>query len=77
MYREVNEMPKCAACGILIPCEEQIFTHHGMQLYACSARCMGVYDSYKFPRYRADILAAEQRGEMGRRLGYAGKEATS
>ncbi len=74
LYHEVNEMPRCANCGILIPCSAQFFDHHGVALYACSEKCMRVYDSYKFPRYRDDILEAERRGAAGPRLGYVGKE---
>lgn len=70
MYREVSEMPKCASCGILIPCSELEFEHHGAQLYACSERCIRIYDAYKFPRHREEILAVEERGEQSIRLGY-------
>ena len=72
MYREVNEMPKCTNCGILIPSNDlaTVFEHHGVALLACSDRCVRIYDTYKFPRYRDEILAAEAAGHVGRRLGY-------
>ncbi len=72
MYREVNEMPKCTNCGILIPNTvlAHIFEHHGVELYACSERCVRIYDSYKFPRYRDEILATEAAGAAEPRLGY-------
>lgn len=60
MYREVNEMPKCASCGILVPCKEVIREHHGVNLVFCSEKCFRVYDTYKFPKYRDRILAAER-----------------
>lgn len=75
MYREVNEMPKCANCGILIPCSEVVFEHHDQQLYACSERCVRIYDSYKFPRYEREIIALEQGGGRSLRLGYVADAA--
>jgi hypothetical protein len=72
MYREVNEMPKCVNCGILIPTQELHFEHHERQLISCSERCQRIYDTYKYPRYREDIAALEQAGDPGIRLGYAG-----
>lgn len=71
MYREVNEMPKCANCGILIPRGERRFTHHGVTLLMCSPRCEELYGRYTFPRYEADIRAREATGETSVRLGYA------
>lgn len=71
MYREVNEMPKCASCGILIPCSELVFEHHEATLYSCSERCIRIYGEYKYPRHKDAILAAEKRGEQSLRLGYA------
>jgi hypothetical protein len=71
MYREVNEMPKCVNCGILIPTQELHFEHHQRQLISCSERCQRIYDTYKYPRYREDIAELEQAGEPGIRLGYA------
>lgn len=75
MYREVNEMPKCASCGILIPCSELVFEHHGVKLYACSRRCTRVYSEYKFPRHRDAILALEAEGLQAQRLGYVTSKA--
>jgi hypothetical protein len=69
-YREVDEMPKCACCGILVPCSEIEFEHHGARLYACSQRCIRIYDEYRFPRHRDAILSLEAQGRTGLRLGY-------
>ena len=74
MYREVNEMPKCVNCGILIPTQEMYFTHHGRELISCSERCQRIYDTYKYPRYREQIAELEQSGDPGLRLGYAPAE---
>ncbi len=71
MYREVNEMPKCVNCGILIPTAELRFSHHGRELISCSERCQRIYDTYKHPRYREQIAALERSGDPGLRLGYA------
>ena len=60
MYREVNEMPKCASCGILVPCQEVIKEHHGVKLAFCSEKCFRIYDTYKFPKYKDKILATER-----------------
>lgn len=70
MYREVTDMPKCANCGILVPTAEVRFEHHGAQLYACSARCIEVYDRYKFPRYESEIRELEREGRPGLMHGY-------
>jgi ribosomal protein L24E len=59
MYREVDQMPKCANCGILITRGEREFEHHGVTLLTCSERCERIYDTYTFPRHREAILAAE------------------
>jgi hypothetical protein len=57
MYREVNEMPKCASCGKLIPVggirEERL----GRAVRFCSEQCVRVFDEYKYPRYGRDALA--------------------
>jgi hypothetical protein len=70
MYREVTDMPKCVNCGILIPCSERIFEHHGRRLYACSARCERIYAEYKYPRYQEEIRALESEGREEIRIGY-------
>lgn len=70
IYREVNEMPNCANCGILIPRGEIDFHHHGQDLLVCSERCKQIYDSYKYPKYREEIEAMEAEGFPGLRLGY-------
>ncbi|MBS1888653.1 MAG: hypothetical protein JSU06_15840 [Actinobacteria bacterium] len=71
MYREVNQMPRCATCGILVPTQEIRFAHHERRLIACSERCVGLYDSYRYPRYRAEIEAREAAGDVSIALGYA------
>jgi hypothetical protein len=70
VYREVSEMPRCVCCGILIPASPLRFRHHDTDLYACSERCTRVYDTYKFPRYEAEIRALERAGDAAARLGY-------
>lgn len=70
MYREVDQMPRCANCGILMPAGERRFEHHGVVLLTCSENCERVYDTYKFPRYEAEILAVEAAGRTAPRLGY-------
>jgi hypothetical protein len=62
MYREVDEMPKCATCGILVPCQEVYARRHEIELIFCSERCVRIYDEYKFPKYRDEILAAQKDG---------------
>jgi hypothetical protein len=74
MYREVDKMPRCANCGILMPAGERHFDHHGVALLTCSERCERIYDTYKFPRYEADIRALEKAGQEALRLGYADVE---
>jgi len=58
MYREVNEMPKCSCCGILVPCAEVHAERHGVDLVFCGERCIRIYDEYKLPKYRDEILAS-------------------
>jgi ribosomal protein L24E len=70
VYREVDKMPRCANCGILMPAGERRFEHHGVTLLTCSERCERVYDTYRFPRYEAEIRAVEEAGETAPRLGY-------
>lgn len=71
MYREVNQMSRCATCGILVPTQEVPFTHHARDLIACSQKCVRLYDAYRYPRYREQIERVEAAGEMSRALGYA------
>jgi hypothetical protein len=71
MYREVSDMPHCVCCGILIPAQPLAFRHHEIDLFACSARCERLYETYKFPRYKQQILDAERSETQGPRLGYA------
>jgi hypothetical protein len=58
-YREVHEMPRCAACGILVPCDEVRRERHGAELVFCSDRCVRLYDEYVFPTYGARQSAGE------------------
>ena len=51
MYREVSEMPRCAACGILVPAQERRIERAEAQLVVCSPRCERLYDEYVEPRY--------------------------
>jgi len=59
--KEVNEMPKCACCGILIPCNGFKKKHHGRELIFCEENCYRVYKTYKFPTYKEQILEAERK----------------
>jgi len=67
MYRSVDQMPKCANCGILMTAGERSFAHHGTVLLTCSERCERVYETYTFPRHRERILAAEAAAITARR----------
>ena len=51
--REVDEMPKCASCGILIPSRkhEVVKEHHGRQIIFSSEKCYQVYLTYWYPKY--------------------------
>lgn len=51
MYREVNEMPRCANCGILIPVQARPFEFRGQLLTMCSPRCERIYAEYTHPRH--------------------------
>jgi hypothetical protein len=62
MYREVNEMPHCANCGVLVPAAEVVCERRGFQLVFCSLRCIEVYDRYTYPRYRDRINEMERLG---------------
>jgi hypothetical protein len=73
MLREVNAMPHCACCGILMPAREVVAEHHGVRLAFCGDRCIRIYDLYKYPRYRAEIEDAERSGRAGRIDGYLGR----
>lgn len=77
MYSEVNDMPNCANCGILIPCNALVFDHHGYTLYSCSTRCQRVYREYTFPRHSALIEEREANGDADLRFGYAGASAAT
>lgn len=49
--REVDSMPRCAACGILVPCMEVHKKHEGRDLVVCSEKCFEVYATYWYPKY--------------------------
>lgn len=51
MYHEVNEMPRCSNCGILIPVQARPFEHAGRHLTMCSPRCERIYREYTHPRH--------------------------
>ena len=51
MYREVDEMPHCANCGILIPVQARPFEFHDRLLTMCSPRCERIYAEYTHPRH--------------------------
>lgn len=70
MYREVNEMPHCANCGVLVPAEEVVRERRGFQLVFCSPKCIEIYDRYKYPRYREQIDEMEQKGMADLAYGY-------
>lgn len=44
--REVSEMPKCAMCGIRVPCQEVVKEHEGRKAVLCSEKCYRVYRDY-------------------------------
>jgi hypothetical protein len=56
MYREVNEMPKCASCGKLLNVPGIRTERLLRTVEFCSDRCVRVFDSYKEPKYGADAL---------------------
>ena len=49
--REVDEMPRCQSCGILIPVEEIVKEHDGHEITVCSNKCFRIYRTYWYPRY--------------------------
>jgi ribosomal protein L24E len=57
IYREVNEMPHCGACGKLIPVGGILEERLSRPVYFCSERCVRIFDSYKEPRYGSEALA--------------------
>jgi hypothetical protein len=70
MYREVNEMPHCANCGVLVPAAEVMRERRGFQLVFCSSRCIEIYDRYTYPRYRERIDTMEKMGSGDLAHGY-------
>jgi ribosomal protein L24E len=57
VYREVNEMPKCASCGKLIPVGGIPAERLGRPVRFCSEQCVRIFDTYKQPKYGNDALA--------------------
>jgi len=51
MYREVNKMPKCAFCGILVPCKEVVARVKGEKYVFCRNKCVEAFKKYKLPKY--------------------------
>ena len=49
--REVDEMPRCQSCGILIPVQEMVKQHEGQPVIVCSDKCFRIYTTYWYPRY--------------------------
>ncbi len=49
--REVDEMPRCESCGILIPVQELLKQHDGHDVIVCSEKCFRIYTTYVYPRY--------------------------
>ncbi len=62
--REVDRMPRCASCGILVPCEEIVKTHAGQTIIVCSEKCFRVYKTYWYPKY-GDKPASAQNEPRG------------
>jgi len=56
MYREVNEMPKCASCGKLLNVDGIPAQRLGRDVMFCSERCVEVFDTYKEPKYGTAAL---------------------
>ena len=44
-------MPRCASCGILVPCQEIAKTHAGVKVIVCSDKCFRIYETYWYPKY--------------------------
>lgn len=57
VYREVNEMPKCASCGKLLPVDGIRTERLGRPVQFCSDQCVRVFDTYKQPKYGDEALA--------------------
>ena len=57
VYREVNEMPKCASCGKLLPVDGIRAERLGRPVQFCSDQCVRVFDTYKQPKYGDEALA--------------------
>ncbi len=51
VYREVNEMPKCASCGKLLPVDRIRAERLGRPVQFCSDQCIRIFDTYKQPKY--------------------------
>lgn len=48
--REVDSMPRCASCGILVPCQEIHKEHEGQSIIVCSEKCFRMYTTYWYPK---------------------------
>ncbi len=57
VYREVNEMPKCASCGKLLPVDGIRAERLGRPVQFCSDQCVRIFDTYKQPKYGDAALA--------------------
>jgi len=58
VYKEVNEMPRCAACGrpLLAPSMGIPAERLGRKVEFCSDRCVRLFDTYKEPKYGDQAL---------------------
>jgi hypothetical protein len=56
VYREVNEMPKCASCGKLLNVEGIRGQRLGRPVQFCTPQCERTFDTYKEPKYGARSL---------------------
>ena len=57
VYREVNEMPKCASCGKLLPVDGIGAERLGRRVQFCSEQCVRTFDTYKQPKYGSEAVA--------------------
>jgi hypothetical protein len=58
VYREVNEMPKCASCGKLLPVDGIPAERLGRPVQFCGEQCVRIFDTYKLPKYGDRALSA-------------------
>lgn len=61
-FREVDNMPRCAACGILVPCQEIHKEHEGKNIIVCSDKCFRLYVTYWHPKYGSSQIEKSKPG---------------